>query len=46
MAVRIPKVELAAEVLENMIKQVGEVPEPLEVTFINTDWKILCSVRR
>ena len=35
MAVRVPKAELPAELRENMIKQVGEVPEPLEVTYNN-----------
>jgi alkylhydroperoxidase family enzyme len=35
MAIRVPKAELPTELRENMIKEVGEVPEPLEVTFNN-----------
>jgi alkylhydroperoxidase family enzyme len=35
MALRIPKAELPAELRENMIKQLGAVPEPLEVTYNN-----------
>jgi hypothetical protein len=35
MATRVPKAELSADFRENMIKQVGEVSEPLEVTFNN-----------
>lgn len=33
MAPRIPKAELPAELKENMIKQLGEVPEPVEVVW-------------
>jgi alkylhydroperoxidase family enzyme len=33
MVIRVPKAELPTELRENMIKQVGAVPEPLEVTF-------------
>ena len=35
MALRVPKAELPAELRENMIKQLGEVPEPVEVTYNN-----------
>jgi alkylhydroperoxidase family enzyme len=35
MALRIPKAELPAELRENMIKQLGAVPEPVEVTYNN-----------
>jgi alkylhydroperoxidase family enzyme len=35
MVVRIPKAELPAELRENMIKQLGAVPEPVEVTYNN-----------
>ena len=35
MALRIPKAELPAELREHMIKQLGAVPEPLEVTYNN-----------
>jgi len=35
MAIRIPKAELPAELRENLIKQVGEVPEPDEVAYNN-----------
>jgi alkylhydroperoxidase family enzyme len=35
MALRIPKAELPAEVTENMIKQLGAVPEPAEVSYNN-----------
>jgi alkylhydroperoxidase family enzyme len=31
MALRVPKAELPAELRENMIKQLGAVPEPVEV---------------
>ncbi|KUJ65352.1 carboxymuconolactone decarboxylase [Streptomyces albus subsp. albus] len=37
MALRIPKAELPTEMRENLIKQLGSVPEPLEVTFNNPD---------
>jgi alkylhydroperoxidase family enzyme len=32
---RVPKAELPAELRENMIKQLGAVPEPVEVTYNN-----------
>jgi alkylhydroperoxidase family enzyme len=35
MALRIPKAELPAEARENMIKQLGAVPEPVEVSYNN-----------
>jgi alkylhydroperoxidase family enzyme len=35
MALRIPKAELPAELRESMIKQLGAVPEPVEVTYNN-----------
>jgi alkylhydroperoxidase family enzyme len=35
MALRIPKAELPAEVRENMIRQLGAVPEPVEVSYNN-----------
>ena len=35
MALRVPKAELPAELRENMIRQLGAVPEPLEVTYNN-----------
>jgi alkylhydroperoxidase family enzyme len=35
MALRVPKAELPAELRENMIKQLGAVPEPVEVTWHN-----------
>jgi alkylhydroperoxidase family enzyme len=35
MALRVPKAELPAELRENMIQQLGAVPEPLEVTYNN-----------
>ena len=35
MALRVPKAELPAELREAMIKQLGAVPEPLEVTYNN-----------
>jgi alkylhydroperoxidase family enzyme len=34
---RVPKAELPAELRENMIKQLGAVPEPVEVTYNNPD---------
>ncbi|MEU1408897.1 carboxymuconolactone decarboxylase family protein [Streptomyces sp. NPDC005728] len=37
MTPRIPKVELPAELKENLIKQLGAVPEPVEVTFNQPD---------
>ncbi|ADI08208.1 Carboxymuconolactone decarboxylase [Streptomyces bingchenggensis BCW-1] len=37
MALRIPKAELPTELRENLIKQLGTVPEPVEVTFNNPD---------
>ncbi|GAA3476149.1 carboxymuconolactone decarboxylase family protein [Streptomyces yanii] len=33
MALRVPKAELPIELRENMIKQLGEVPEPVEVVW-------------
>ncbi|MEV0494435.1 carboxymuconolactone decarboxylase family protein [Streptomyces atratus] len=33
MALRVPKAELPTELRENMIKQLGEVPEPVEVAW-------------
>jgi alkylhydroperoxidase family enzyme len=35
MALRVPKAQLSSEMSENMIKQFGVVPEPLEVTWHN-----------
>ena len=35
MALRVPKAELSRELRENMIKQLGAVPEPVEVTYNN-----------
>jgi alkylhydroperoxidase family enzyme len=35
MALRVPKAELPAELRENMIRQLGAVPEPVEVTYNN-----------
>jgi alkylhydroperoxidase family enzyme len=35
MALRLPKAEIPAELKENMIRQLGAVPEPLEVSFNN-----------
>jgi alkylhydroperoxidase family enzyme len=35
MTLRVPKAELPAELRENMIKQLGTVPEPVEVTYNN-----------
>ena len=35
MALRVPKAELPAELRENMIKQLGAVPEPVEVQYNN-----------
>ncbi|WP_406444149.1 carboxymuconolactone decarboxylase family protein [Streptomyces sp. NBC_01613] len=35
MALRVPKAELDGELSENMIKQLGAVPEPVEVTWHN-----------
>ena len=35
MALRVPKAELPAELRENMIKLLGAVPEPVEVTYNN-----------
>jgi alkylhydroperoxidase family enzyme len=34
-ALRVPKVELPAELRENMIKQLGALPEPVEVSYNN-----------
>jgi alkylhydroperoxidase family enzyme len=35
MALRVPKAQLSAELRESMIKQLGAVPEPVEVTYNN-----------
>ena len=35
MALRVPKAELPADLRENMIEQLGAVPEPVEVTYNN-----------
>ena len=35
MALRVPKAEFPAELRENMIKQLGAVPEPVEVSYNN-----------
>ena len=35
MALRVPKAELPAELREEMIRQLGSVPEPVEVTYNN-----------
>ena len=35
MALRVPKAELPAELRENMIRQLGAVPEPIEVAYNN-----------
>ena len=35
MALRVPKAELTAELKESMIKQIGAVPEPVEVAWHN-----------
>jgi alkylhydroperoxidase family enzyme len=35
MALRVPKAELPAELRESMIRQLGAVPEPVEVTYNN-----------
>ena len=35
MALRVPKAELPHELRENMIKQFGAVPEPVEVLWNN-----------
>jgi alkylhydroperoxidase family enzyme len=35
MALRVPKAQLPAELRESMIKQLGAVPEPVEVTYNN-----------
>jgi alkylhydroperoxidase family enzyme len=37
MALRVPKAELPRELRENMIKQLGAVPEPVEVTYNNPE---------
>ena len=37
MAIRVPKAELPTELRENMIKQLGAVPEPVEVVYNNPD---------
>jgi hypothetical protein len=35
MALRVPKAELPSQLRENMIKQLGAVPEPVEVSYNN-----------
>jgi alkylhydroperoxidase family enzyme len=40
MALRVPKAALPTELRENMIKQLGVVPEPVEVLFNNPDLAI------
>ena len=40
MTPRIPKAELPTELRENLIKQLGAVPEPVEVTFNHPDLAI------
>jgi len=35
MALRVPRAQLPAELRENMMKQLGAVPEPVEVTYNN-----------
>ena len=37
MALRVPKAELPTELRDNMIKQLGAVPEPVEVVYNNPD---------
>ena len=37
MALRVPKAQLPAELRDNMIEQLGAVPEPVEVTYNNPD---------
>ena len=37
MALRVPKAELPAELKEKMIRQLGAVPEPVEVTYNNPE---------
>jgi alkylhydroperoxidase family enzyme len=37
MALRVPKAQLPADLRENMIKQLGSVPEPVEVTYNNPE---------
>jgi alkylhydroperoxidase family enzyme len=37
MPLRVPKAELPTELRENMIKQLGAVPEPVEVVYNNPD---------
>jgi alkylhydroperoxidase family enzyme len=37
MALRVPKAELPAELKENMIKQLGALPEPVEVIYNNPE---------
>ena len=37
MALRVPKAELPTELRENMIQQLGAVPEPVEVVYNNPD---------
>jgi hypothetical protein len=34
-ALRVPKAELPAKLRENMIRQLGSVPEPVEVSYNN-----------
>jgi hypothetical protein len=37
MALRVPKAELPAELRDNLIKQLGAVPEPVEVPYSHPD---------
>jgi len=37
MALRVPKAELPAELRESLIRQLGTVPEPVEVTYSNPE---------
>ncbi len=37
MALRIPKAEVPAELREALVKQVGSMPEPIEVAFNNSE---------
>ena len=43
MALRVPKAELPAGLRENMIRQLGTVPEPVEVSYNNP--KVAISAR-
>ncbi|HEY1625318.1 MAG TPA: carboxymuconolactone decarboxylase family protein, partial [Streptosporangiaceae bacterium] len=43
MALRVPKAELPTELRENMIRQLGSVPEPVEVTYNNPKVAASCA---